>query len=422
MREPREVVVTGIGIVSPIGIGNEAFWNALDQGQSGVDWLPEYVGLDLPYRYGGSVKNFDGKDYVQPRKTLKVMSREIQQAYGAAVLAMQDSKLAKGSVEPERMGVVLGSQLLDADLDDMREVYRHCQLDGKFCEEMWGEHAMKDLFPLWMLKYLPNMAACHIGIANDARGPNNTIVQGGISSLAALIEASYVIQRGHADVMLTGGSGSLTTISRLPFRGWEQVSKWRGEPGGAIRPFDAERDGTIFGEGSAIVVLESREHAERRGANILARVLGFASRFEPAPAGGEPRRGIAVKNSIETALKAAGLTPADIGHVNANGLGLPIDDQVEAQGIHAAVGDVPVTAPKSYFGDLGGGSGAVELAASLLAINKGLVPRTLNYSKPDPSCPINVVHGESLPVEKRTALVLNQSDTGQAVAVLIAAE
>lgn len=418
MREVREVVVTGLGVVSPIGIGSEQFWAALDEGRSGIDALPEFAGKDLPYRFGGAVKNFDGKDYVQPRKTLKVMSREIQQAYGAAVLAVQEANLPKGSVEPERLGVVLGSQLLDADLDDMREVYRHCVEEGRFCEELWGEHAMKDLFPLWMLKYLPNMAACHIGIANDARGPNNTIVQGGVSSLQAVIEATLVIQRGHADVMLTGGSGSLTTISRLPFRGWEQVSKWQGHPAGAMRPFDADRSGVVFGEGSAVLVIESREHAEHRGANILARIAGFSSRYEPA-VGGQLRSGSAVKNSILGALQAAGMKPEDVGHVNAHGAGTIQDDRVEAQGIQAALGSVPVTAPKSFFGDLGAGSGAVEMAASVLALNKGRAPRTLNYEKPDPECPVNVIHNESLPIERRTAMVLSQSETGQAVAMLL---
>jgi len=419
MREPREVVVTGLGVVSPIGIGSEQFWNALLTGKSGIAELPEFAGTDLPYRYGGSVKNFDGKDYVQPRKTLKVMSREIQQAYGAAVIAMQEAQLAKGSVAPERMGVVLGSQLLDADLDDMREVFKNCQQDGRFCEELWGEHAMKDLFPLWMLKYLPNMAACHIGIANDARGPNNTIVQGGVSSLQAIIEATLVIQRGHADVMLAGGSGSLTTISRLPFRGWDHVSKWEGDPAKAVRPFDANRTGVVFGEGSGVFVLETREHAERRGANILARIVGFSSRYEPAK-GSEPRSGIGVKNSIEGALQATGMKAEGVGHVNAHGLSTITDDRMEARGIHAALGSVPVTAPKSFFGDLGGGSGAVEMAASVLALAKGVVPPTLNYETPDPECPVKVVHGEGMPVEKRTAMVLSQADTGQAVAVLLA--
>ena len=419
MREPREVVVTGLGVVSPIGIGSEQFWAALLAGQSGITELPDFVGKDLPYRVGGTVRGFDGKDYVQPRKTLKVMSREIQQAYGAAVLAVQDAQLPKGSVAPERMGVVLGSQLLDADLDDMREVFRNCVKDGRFCEELWGEHAMKDLFPLWMLKYLPNMAACHIGIANDARGPNNTIVQGGVSSLQAIIEATLVIQRGHADVMLSGGSGSLTTISRLPFRGWEQVSKWEGDPSQSMRPFDARRTGTVFGEGSGVFVLESREHAERRGATILARICGFSSRYEPAK-GSEPRRGIGVKNSIVGALQAAALQPSDIGHVNAHGLGTIDDDRLEARGIHDALGNVPVTAPKSFFGDLGGGSGAVEMAASVLALSKGVLPPTLNYETPDPACPVNVVRGEPMPIEKRTAMVLSQADTGQAVAVLLA--
>jgi 3-oxoacyl-[acyl-carrier-protein] synthase II len=219
--------------------------------------------------------------------------------------------------------------------------------------------------------------------------------------------------------MLTGGSGSLITISRLPFRGWEQITKWTGDPAGAIRPFDARRTGTVLGEGSGVFVIETREHAERRGANILARVLSFSSRYEPVKPG-EPRRGIAVANSIQAALKSAGLASDDIGHVKAHGEGTIADDRAEARGIADALGNVPVTAPKSYFGDLGAGSGAIEMAASVLALKHGRAPRTLNYEVPDPACPINVIRGESLSLEKRTALVLSQSDTGQAVAIALA--
>src|SRR5215211_5488435 len=170
---------------------------------------------------------------------------------------------------------MLGSEMLYGELEELNECYRHCAELGKFELAQWGDFAFKDLFPLWMLKYLPNMAACHISIAHDARGPNNSIVEGGVSSLLAISEAAAVIERGHADAMLAGGSGSIAEFSCLPFRGWDHLTKWRGETAAASRPFDAGRSGIVAGDGAGVMLLEAREHAEQRGATILARVAGY---------------------------------------------------------------------------------------------------------------------------------------------------
>jgi 3-oxoacyl-[acyl-carrier-protein] synthase II len=419
MPSSREVVITGLGVVSPIGIGHEAFWQALEAGTSGVDWMPETRGADLPFRYAARIKDFDAKLYVQPRKTIKVMCPEIQTAFAAAGMAMQHAKLVSGIVPPERIGVVLGSEMLFGELEELGDCYRHCVGEGEMKLEKWGDYAFKDLYPLWMLKYLPNMAACHISIAHDARGPNNSIVEGGVSSLLAVSEAASVIERGQADVMLAGGSGSATSFSCMPFRGWEPLAKWRGEPVAACRPFDARRSGIVPGEGAGVLLLEAREVAEARGANILARIAGYSSRFEAPPGPWQPRSGRAIRQSIEAALQSAGLQPADIGHVNAHGESSIAEDRAEAQAICAVLGDVPVTALKSYFGDCAAGSGAIELIGSVLALVHGRVPPTLNYDEPDPECPVNVVTGNPLSLAKRTAIALNQSLTGQAAAVVV---
>lgn len=419
MSSPREVVITGLGVVCPLGVGREPFWQALEEGKSGIRSFEASNGTKLPVRYAGLIRDFDARQFVQPRKTIKVMCHEIQIAYASAAMAMQDARLAKEAIDPERMGVVLGSEMYYGELEELTEAYRHCNENGEFQEERWGEVAFKDLFPLWMLKYLPNMAACHISIVHDARGPNNSIVQGGVSSLLSVMEASMVIQRGQADVMLAGGSGSSAEFTCLVFRGADYLSKWQGEPAGAARPFEAQRSGVVVGEGAGAFVLEEREHAERRGAPILARVAGFASRHELPGSPGQPRTGRAIRQSIEGALASAGMKAADIGHVNAHGESTIHQDQIEAQAIRAVLGDVPVTAPKSFFGDLSAGSGAVEMAASVLALAEGRVPRTLNYEQPDPACPVNVIRGESLVGAKPAALVLNQATTGQAVAVVL---
>src|SRR5262245_41842762 len=422
MAQSREVVITGLGVVCPLGVGAEAFWAGLVAGQSGVDWLPETRGAELPYRYGARIKDFDPKQFVQPRKTIKVMCREIQTAYAAASLAMEAGKLSKEAIDPDRLGVVLGSEMLFGDIEELHDVYRNCSERGEFRAERWGDVAFKDLFPLWMLKYLPNMAACHISIAHDARGPNNSMVEGGVSSLLAISEAAAVIERGQADAMLAGGSGALASLSCLPFRGWDQMAKWQGEPTEASRPFETRRSGIVPGEGAGVLLLEAREHAERRGAAILARVAGYARRFEAPGASFEKRTGRAIGQSIRAVLAAAGMQPRDIGHVNAHGESTIEQDREEARAIRESLGGVPVTALKSFFGDLGAGSGAVELIGSVLALVHGQLPPTLNYEEPDPACPIHVVSGGMWPIEKRTVMALNQSNTGQAVAVVIACE
>jgi 3-oxoacyl-[acyl-carrier-protein] synthase II len=264
------------------------------------------------------------------------------------------------------------------------------------------------------------MPACHIGIAQDARGPNNTITLGDVSTLWAISEAARAIDRGQADAMIAGGVGARVQPMIWAHEQALQFSRRSDDPAGACRPFDAQRDGMVNGEGSAAFLLESRQSAEARGAKPLARVVAIATTFEPRP-DRSPPQGEAIRAAIRQALERAGLEPRHIGHVNAHGMSTTLDDRIEAQAIRAVLGDVPVTAPKSYFGNLGAGGGAVEMAASLLALEHGLVPPTLNYEQPDPECPVNVVHGRPLAADQRTALILNHSRVGQSVAVVLAA-
>jgi 3-oxoacyl-[acyl-carrier-protein] synthase II len=418
----RDVVITGMGCVCPLGVGRGALWAGLEAGKSGVGWLEELKGLDTPFRFAARIKDFDPKLYVQPRKTIKVMCQEIQTAFASAGMAMEQGGLMKEAIDPDRIGVVLGSEMLYGDLHDLIECYRHCTPNGQFSWNEWGEYAFKDLFPLWMLKYLPNMAACHISIAHDARGPNNSIVEGGASSLLAIAEATAAIERGHADAMLAGGSGSAASFACVPFRGWKHLSKWDGEPAGASRPFEARRSGIVLGEGAGMLLLEAREHAERRGAKILARIAGYANRFEPPGNPWMARSGQAIRQSIGAALAAAKMQPSDLGHVNAHGESSIEHDRQEAKAIRETLGNVPVIALKSYFGDLSAGSGAVELIGSVLALQHGRLPPTLNYEEPDSACPVNVVHGETQTIEKPAAIALNQSNTGQAAAIVVVRE
>jgi 3-oxoacyl-[acyl-carrier-protein] synthase II len=271
----REVVITGVGIVSPIGVGREAVWNAIESRQSGVRPLPDLAAAGWIAPFGGDVAGFDPKELIQPRKSIKVMSRDIQLASAAAELAWQDSCLSQATLDPERFGVVGAAGVMYCDLEELRGPFLEWIKAEDFDVHRWSRDAMGELYPLWMLKYLPNMPACHIGIRYDARGPNNTISEGDVSSLLALSEATDVIRRGQADVMIVGGTGSRINISDLMWhRGARLACNGKLPPEAVCRPFDAERSGQVYGEGSAQIVIETREHAQRRGARVMARVAG----------------------------------------------------------------------------------------------------------------------------------------------------
>ena len=420
MVQTREVVITGVGVISPIGIDTGQFWDSLAHGRSGVGPLEELVGSGLPCPIGGRVPEFQPKKYVKPRKNIKVMSRDIQMGFVAADMAWTAAGVKPEAIDPERLGVVFGADLIAVELDGLLDVYRKCIDGGKFDFASWGGAAMAEMFPLWMLKYLPNMPACHVGIGRDARGPNDSLTLREVSSLAAITEAVRVIQRGQADAMIAGGTSSRIHPSVLARDDLDNMTSRIDDPAAACRPFDAGRDGMVHGEGAAAFVLETRQQAQARGAKILARIAGFANTFEPRQ-NDRPATGDGIRRAILASLQDARMEPAEIGHVNAEGRSMRLDDRIEAEAIRHTLGDVPVTAPKSFFGNLSGGTGAVEMAASILGLERGLVPPTLNYEQPDPQCPVNVVHGQPLPDTQPTALILNHCRAGRSVALVVAA-
>ncbi|MCA9184128.1 MAG: beta-ketoacyl-[acyl-carrier-protein] synthase family protein, partial [Planctomycetales bacterium] len=288
MSSRDDIVITGVGVVSPIGIGRQPFWESLLSGTSGVGPITLFDPSALPVRFGGELKGFDPKDYVQPRKAIKLMARELQTAFAAASLATKDAGLEVASLDHDRLGVLYGSEMLFGDPNELAQIYQQSIDEGQFHIWNFGGKILTELYPLWMLKYLPNMAACHVGISHDARGPNNTIVQDDASSLLAVCEAVHVMQRGHADVMIVGGVGSRLSLSPLIFRGDTDLSHRHESPQQASRPFDLHRDGMVNGEGAAAFVFERRSHAEARGAKPLCQILGFSRMFGSSSAGTAP--------------------------------------------------------------------------------------------------------------------------------------
>jgi 3-oxoacyl-[acyl-carrier-protein] synthase II len=422
MPAPRDIVITGMGVVSPLGIGRDAFWQSLISGTSGVGHISTFDASALPVRLAAEVRGFDPQAYVKPRKSLKVMARDTQLGMTAAALAREDASLESTTVDPERFGVVFSADTLNPPTEDSALPYFGCMVDGHFDFSLWGTRGIERQYPLFMLKLLPNMIACHISIAYDARGHNNTLYTGDVSSLLAVGEAARVIARGHADVMLAGGASS-----RMQPLDWIraclqfELSHREDEPAAAMRPFDLGRDGQVCGEGAATLVLEERRHATARQAPILAQLIGWSSACDVS-SGGQRQPGTGLARAIEVALRQAGVAPHEVGHVNAHGLSSPREDRIEAQVLARLLPGVPVTAPKSFFGNLFSASGAVELAASVLALVHGEVPATLNYEQPDPECPLTIVRGEPLRSAKPIALVVNRTCAGQAAAVVVKAE
>lgn len=415
----QDVVITGIGIACPLGVGREKVWSAIENRQSGVIAIPHLVEAGYEVPIGGMVPDFEPKQYVKPRKSLKVMCRETQLGFTAAELAWEDAQLGEAQIDPERIGVVMGASVFRSELPDLYGTYQATTENQKFDFSNWDQ-GLRELYPLWMLKYLPNMTACHIGISHDCRGPNNTIVEGDVSSLLAMIEAVDVIARGHADVMVTGATGSMLSMVDLTWHRGHGMSRRISDPAAACRPFEADRDGSVTSEGAAVFILESREHAEARGAAIQASILGYGRRCEPCADTLKPS-GQSIEQAIHAALDMGKVPASEIGHVSANGLGTVDDDLIEAGAIQRALGDVPVTASKSYMGNLDAAGGAAELAISLYGLQQGLIPPTLNYDNPDAACSVNV-SAEARKPQSPAILALNHKLTGQAVSLLVSAE
>jgi 3-oxoacyl-[acyl-carrier-protein] synthase II len=280
---------------------------------------------------------------------------------------------------------------------------------------------MGKIAPLWLLKRLPNMTSCHVAIQHNAQGPNNTITCRDSSALLALAESVRVIERGAADVVIVGATSSnIHPVDLTKYNLFENLTP-QDDPDSACRPFDVTRNGTVIGEGAAAFVVERYDHAIRRGAEIYGEVIGVGAGCDGSGyTNGSGGRGIA--RAIQAALKRAGIAPRDIGHINADGKSTQREDLVEAKGYHWGLGEsalkIPVTAMKSYFGHFDAGSGAVELAGTLLSLKHQLVPPTLNYKIPDPRCRLNVVP-EPLELRSSTAMTVNRTSMGQSVAAII---
>ncbi len=419
---PRRAVFTSLGVISPIG-DTSTFWDNLCAGTVGIRAIKAFDASSLPCQIAGEFPQpFDAKKYIPAsnkdgRKSLKNMAKTVQLGLCAAHLAMDDGGPPAGSMDPFRFGIDIGCVMVASELDDLAAAAKHTITDTSRAIDMdkWGHEGIEKITPLWMLKYLPNMPACHVSIFFNAQGPNNTITGGDVASTLALGEAFRLLQRDAADYFLVGGTDSkINPLSFTRNNLFVPFTKNNASPATAVRPFDRDRSGSAAGEAAAMFGLEDLEHAKKRGAKVYAELSGFAAGFDRG------KKGPILAGVIRNALKDAGIGPDEVDHVNANASGSVPMDAFEARAIHEVFGaTVPVFALKGQTGNAGAASGALELAASILALKHGLLPGTVNCENVADECRVKVHVGSPRPVTKPYAVKVNYTDMGQcAVAVL----
>lgn len=390
---PR-IVVTGIGVVSPRGRTAAAFWSGLTSPTSaGAGALEPGGALSVGVAdFNGHIDSFCELSPVTRKsvqKSLKLMNRETQMGVAAGQQALQDSGLLENGI-PDRIGICFGAENFAVMPEDFQAGVQACSdSSGEFNSDRWGEEGIPEVAPLWLLKCLPNMPACHLAILNDLRGPGNTITQRDVAGNMAIAEACRIIKDGDADAMVVGATG--TTLTASASRHPDDESEFVEAENNVCRPFDRRRQGSVPGEGAGVIVLEEMHSALHRGAPIYGEILGTAS----ASCSGR-ERAIACKNGLvnamRQALQRAGLDPESLGHIHAHGLGTVTSDFAEAQAICQVLGKsagrIPVVAAKSHLANAGAGSGILELIASLLALRNGHLFPVLNFNEPDPMCPV----------------------------------
>lgn len=390
----RRVVITGIGVISPIGIGAEAFWTNLLAKQCGLRRISAYDPSGFPCQIGGEVPAYKIGDFVPKsyRKATKVMARDIELAVVAADHAFRDSGLQSKAytesptINGRRFGCNIGAGLISAEIGELSTAMDAARDGNRLDLKQWGTAGMSQLTPLWLLKYLPNMLACHVTIIHGLKGPSNTITCADASSHLAIGEAFRTLQRGDADLAICGGAETkLAPMGLMRQCLLKRVNETANDcPQEAVRPFDVNAAGSVMGEGGGLFILEEYEHAKARCAKIYAEIVGFGASqdtykiTEPDPSG----HGIA--KSIANALDDAKLTPHDVDLLIPNGLGIPTHDRAELNGLMAVFGEGlsrPAVAPiKAQIGNLAAGSG-VDAAAAVLGLFHNRIPASINTRK-----------------------------------------
>ena len=395
MNNNRRVFVTGIGIISPLGLDAPSTWAGLAQGQSGIDFITAFDTEGFDTRFAAEVKGFDPESYLD-RKEARRMDRFAQFAAVAAQEACRQARLTPDSIDPYRVGVIIGSGIGGI-----------ITLSQQF--EVLSQRGPRRVSPFLIPMMLADMASAQVSMVTGSMGANYCTVSSCSSGADALGQGWEMVRRGREDVVLAGGSEApIYPVAVAGFNSMRALSRFNQDPKKASRPFDLQRDGFVMGEGSAVIVLESQESAERRSAPVLAELRGYGATSdahhltEPSPGGHSAAK------AMKTALKAAHIDPSEVDYLNAHGTATPLNDRQETSAIKQALGEdayrVPISSTKSMTGHLLGSGGALEAAICVMAMGHGLIPPTTNLEEPDPDCDLNYTPNHACPAEINVAM------------------
>ena len=408
--QKKRIVVTGIGVVSPVGVGKTNYWNSLVSGISGVGRITHFDPTGFDVQIAAEVKGFDVTNWIE-RKESRRMDRFVHFGVAAALDAIEDAGLKITPANAERVGVLVGSGI--GGLQTLEDQVKVLIQNGP-----------SKISPFLIPMMIADMASGHISIITGAKGPNSTVVTACATVAHALGDSLEIIRRGAADVMICGGTeAAVTQVGVAGFGNMKAMtSKYNDNPTKASRPFEAGRDGFVIGEGAGVVVLESLEHAEARGAHIYCELGGYgmsgdAYHMTQPAAGGE-----GVARAMVAALKDADVQPEMVGYINAHGTSTPLNDKNETAALKSVFGDhaykLAVSSTKSMTGHLLGGAGGIEAVAAALAIHTGVLPPTINYDNPDPDCDLDYIPNAARTQQVEVA-VSNNSGFGGHNAVIV---
>lgn len=406
----KRVVVTGLGVVSPIGIGKDSFFQSLKEGKSGVDLITKFDTEGLSTKIAAEVRDFNPLDFID-KKEAKRMDRYTQFAVAASKMAVEDASLDVKSLDQDRFGVCIGSGI--GGLETLESQYN-----------VMIEKGPSRVSPFFIPMMISNIAAGCVSMTFNAKGPNITVVTACASATNAIGEAYKIIQRNDADIMITGGTeASITPMAIAGFCSMKALSQRNEEPKKASRPFDKDRDGFVMGEGAGILILEDLEHAIKRGARIYAEIIGYGATADAYHITAPAPDGEGAYKAMRKAVEDAGIDPKEIDYINAHGTSTELNDKFETMAIKKLMGDyvykVMVSSTKSMTGHLLGAAGGVEAIACIMAITEGIVPPTINYEVKDENCDLDYVPNHARKAEVNYAMSNSLGFGGHNASILL---
>ncbi|MHC4874933.1 MAG: beta-ketoacyl-[acyl-carrier-protein] synthase family protein [Planctomycetota bacterium] len=421
----RRVVVTGMGCITPVGHSVDEIWNSMMAAKSGIDWITHFDASRFPTKFASQVKNYDLAKYVANPQRFEHAGRNIHFAIGAARQAVDDAGiLSCSSLDPTRFGVYLGAGEGAQDFNIFMDIIARSRKDEECDVAEFARLGLEHLNSQVELEQEPNMTAAHLASLFNAQGPNLNCLTACAASSQAIGEATELIRRGDCDLMLSGGAHSMIhPFGVTGFNLLTALSTHNENPQEASRPFDANRDGFVLGEGAGILVLEELEHAKKRGAHIHGEIAGYGSTADAYRVTDIHPEGRGATACIGLALKDAGLNTDSIQYINAHGTSTKVNDQVETLACKQALGQdaysSPVSSIKSMMGHLIAAAGAVEAITCLLAINRNALPPTINYHTPDPNCDLDYIPNQAREAKVTTCLSNSFGFGGQNVSLIL---